>query len=397
MLRRAGYTRSSAALLRDERRLRIIGDWGGASGHIGKRWEEMGTAALRQWVQLHEPASAVAELASRAELRDLFDALGMTNPDTVLVSREDDSLLLRPVDLKWTLEVASYRQISAAALKDLVAAAGPPLASVIASTVGGGEGECAIHCPASREIPANWKFADGFFFAVDSEANRRYLTSDANARQEYPIEQSEVVFQAVDPREFFGSLPGWGQALRLATLDRSLHALASIDRAAGYYRLGAGVRGALLKLKASVFSPEPSNGDVEQEVEQEMEALIARRRLASSADVVASLEPELARRAERQQRLRDLCRSPFSFEQFKSRLSSRGLDLDSIADHEKRIALIERYRLIARRHRDRVVTMGQSLVQSGLSDTQALAALEKRADEFQRRAAADAEQVLADL
>ena len=365
--------------------MRIIGDWGGASGHIGRRWEELGTEALSRWVEKHLPSARVADLASRENLRALFDSLGITNPDTVLAEASDGRTVLRPVDLKWTLEVASYRQISGAALADLLAAAGEPLARVIADALGGDEGS-----PDGRT--REWVTEDGFFFVVDSLANRRYLSSEANSRQEYPLEPSEVVFQAIDPTQFFGPLPGWEQALRLASLDRSIHSLGSIDGATAYYRLGAGLRGALLRLNTPIFSPDLADGDVEQELEN----LIASRRPANSAAVIAALEPDLARRAERQQRLRELTRSPFTFDQFRARLSSRGIDLDAVAEPVEKNRLVERYRLIARRHRERLIKAGQSLLARGFTEAQALVALEKRTAEFEQRAAADAQAILQD-
>ena len=386
-LRRVSLPLSAAALLQDERRLRVIGDWGSASGHIGRRWEEIGTTALAEWVKGHLPGARLANLADREDLRKLFGSLGLTNPDAVLVQDRDGRSLIRPIDLKWTLEVASYRQISASALAELLAAAGEPLARVIHDAAfDGGDGRVEM-------TTRDWVPEDGFFFVVDSAANRRYLSSAANSSQEYPLEPSEVVFQPVGPTECFSPLPGWELATRLADLDRSTYSLRSVDGAAAYYRLGAGVRGALLKLKTAIFVSEPAECDVIRPFEH----LLSEHRLASSAAVVAALEPDLARRAERHDRLRAVCRSPFAFEQFREKLARRGIDLDGITDYAERDALLARYRLVARRHRERVIKAGQNLMARGFTEVKALVALEKRAAEFQQRAAADAEQALANL
>ncbi len=71
--------------------------------------------------------------------------------------------------------------------------------------------------------------------------------------------------------------------------------------------------------------------------------------------------------------------------------------MDAITDHQERTSLIERYRLIARRHRDRVVKAGQSLLAGATSEAQALATLEKQAAELKLRAEADAARIMADV
>src|SRR5439155_16772028 len=94
---------------------------------------------------------------------------------------------------------------------------------------------------------------DGLFLAPEHAANRAFLHGRNNRRQEHPIDPRQIVFEVVDGREFFSPLPGWEVGLALATHEGARRTLDSLEGAEHFYRLGAGVLGALTARKRSIF------------------------------------------------------------------------------------------------------------------------------------------------
>jgi len=374
-----------SATLPDGRALWTIGDWGNASEHIGRRWEEVGFAALTAALA-DRPAlaggelRAVLNLTTDPALQEQFSSLGLPNPDVVLLVEGKDGLCLRPVDLKWSLETASYHQISAGELQALVTAARPQFAALLQ----------AVGVPA-----LTGSYRDGFFFAPDSRPNREFLTSPANRRQEYALEPHEVVMVPVDPVAFFSPLPGWALAERLARIDRVTTLSTVLETAERYYRLGAGIQGALVKLRTPLFSPEPAAVDVLEAFED----LARQVRPLTSANLLRAIERPMQARAERLQRLRQLHRCPYTFRDLLQDLAGHGIVVpedDTPEGRQARRPWVQIHRTVAAEHRQAINQAGMRLLASGLNEVQALEVLERRQEAFARQARERARQLLAE-
>jgi hypothetical protein len=360
------------------RRLWEIGSWGNASDHIGQHWELVGQTTLRArlkedrqlWAGPRPPRPLF--LVDKPELQAQFQSFGLTNPDALLLDRDGDATLARPVDFKWSLETASYRQISGDSLAELLAKAGSSLPSSIAEALD----LASVGSSATR---------DGLFYSPDSRPNRQFLASPANRQQEYPLEPKDVVFEAVDGAAFFGALSWWPQARRLAELDRATRSLELLDGAERYYRLGAGVGGAILRLHTSIFATEPPELDVASEVEDTLREY----RLRSSLELVEYFRKLMESRNERLRRARELARCPYGFREMLGDLARLGVHV-SLEDENSRVER-ERWgklhRQIADAHRAVVNAAGLALAEAG-SEASALAALERRRPEFELKARA---------
>lgn len=356
-----------------DRRLREIGDWGEAGRFIGSRWEELGITRLRDWQRTEQPETTVVPLVGDPALGDLLRRVGVTNADVILATPVGREWLLRPLDLKWTLELATYTQISATALDDLLAKAGDELIAPLRAALGGSIGQL--------------RSADGFFVSPPSDSNRAFLDSPHNRRREYPIEQHEVLFLPGEPSEIFADLPGWREALVVAGLDRIADPLASLDRAERYYRLGAGIRGALTKLATSLFADEPTALDVAAR----LTALITEVRPRGSVDLIDHVTPAMAHRQGLVARLRGLTRPPVSFGEVISLLVKRGITVargtaTDAAARAVREPWTETYRDVMAHHRRRMLRLGQELGKRGFSDEAALDHMAERLPAYEAQA-----------
>src|SRR5512133_1056699 len=203
---------------RDLRRERLAGNWGGASEHIGSRWEELGMQALRDqlaagvpWPYDNATVLKLVPLAGDEALQLALSRAGLPNPDVIVALEIEGSPALQALDFKWNLEFASYGQIRAEATEALMLRQVKPLAALLKHELG--------------TDPTPMRTVDGLLFSPKLPVNHWFLTSEQNQRQEYPIEEGEVVFEEVDPFHFFEPLPGWEMAKLLAVLDRSAQQL----------------------------------------------------------------------------------------------------------------------------------------------------------------------------
>ena len=361
------------------RRLWEVGSWGNASDHIGQHWERVGGDALkarvgsdrRLWLAACPPRPI--SLVDDDGLQARFQGLGLTNPDALLLDRVGDAMVARPVDFKWSLETASYRQISGSSLGELLSQVGAPLTTLVAEELGLG----ALESIETR---------DGLFYSPDSRPNRQFLESPENRRQEFPLEGKDVAFEAVDGVAFYGALPWWPQARRLAELDRSVRGLEQLEGAERYYRLGAGVGGAILKLQTSIFAGEPPVVDVAPEVEQ----CLQEHHYRTSLELLEHFRKLMETRNERLRRARDLARCPYSFREMLADLAQLGVQvsLDDEQSREDREWWGRVHRLITEAHRAAVNAAGRQLTAETGSEAAALAALERRRPELELKARA---------
>lgn len=353
----------------DITRLRAIGEWGQASRRIGARWEELGAGLLGAGVEGLDPLG-ILSICTDPELQSALASTGSKNPDLVIIFESAGQIILQPADLKWSLDVASYRQISANVLSALIEQV-PRL----------GEALRALLPPEARHLP--WQPRDGIFVSPRTYLNERFLTSPENQKQEYPIEPSEVLFIAVKAYDFYEPLPGWRTAEELARLDGSARGLGQIDTADRYYHLGAGVAGALLALPRSIFDDEPTI-DPHREVER-FRAFLKTISPPSTAMVVDRLGVQMRHRRDHQRQLRDLLRSAFNFGNLASELTGAGLATGGDNESELRRRFGELFRSLIDSDDAEIRQAGRELVAKGASDAQALEQLAARRDSFARR------------
>jgi hypothetical protein len=383
-----GVMKGGVHSARELRRERLVGNWGGASEHIGQRWEELGLRLLRD--RLASPGSTwpldgyrpveTIELAGDDALQTALGRAGLPNPDLILIAENGSGeRALQALDFKWNLEFASYGQIRAEAIEDLLEKGIKPLQALLARSI--------------EVAPADMPVLDGLLFSPDLPVNRWFIDSEQNARQEYPIEPQEVVFQKVDPFEFFSVLPGWEMAVLVARVDRSDGRLQALETAEHYYRIGAGLLGAAAQLKVSVFVRQPPA----VEAEYAMSWLRAKVRPPSSAGFVQHAEKLMAARGQLQLRLRNLTRSPFRFADLADALKVRGVTLPEResglppAERERWGGLLRR---VATEHKEIIYRTGLRLTETGLSDAEALTRLEADSRRYIERARARAEQLI---
>ena len=359
----------------DITRLRIVGEWGQASRYIGSRWESVGLDLLRAGVD-GQTTLGILGVCTDPELQGLLASTGSKNPDVVLVLGGDHEAILQPADLKWSLDVASYRQISARVLDVLLEQVSQL-----------GESLRALLPPEASGLP--WRTRDGIFVSPKTYLNQRFLTSSENLKQEYPIEPSEVLFMTVETFGFYEPLPGWPTARELARLDGSARGLAQIDTADRYYHLGAGVAGALVSLERSIFDEEAAIDPAEEA--DRLRDFLKSVSPPSTAMAVDRLGVRMRQRRELSRQLRDLTRSSMSFASFAAALVEAGLASADELESDLRRRFTDLYRSLVEAEEVEIRKAGRELLAKGASDVEALDQLDRRRDTFARRLRARAQ------
>ena len=369
-----------------------IGDWGGASGQIGRRWEEVGSGALGDLVGRASPTHpeyvprAALSFATDEACQAALHAVGLTHADAILLGSLGGRLALQPVDFKWSLEVAQRGQIGAEALQALLEADLPAVHQALESAI---EPNSWEFDHADRRLPPLERLTllNGLFLAPEHADNRAFLLSQANRHQEHPLDPRQVVFEPVNGRGFFSALPGWELGVLLAAQEGAGRALDRLEGAEYYYRLGAGVLGALLARRRSIFDTDVPKIDAPEELAR----LRREQRLRTTPQLVEYLRRAMAARTDLTRTFSQLGRSLYPFGAFRITLKSQGITLP----HRSQASPDSRnwsrlYGPIQRELSARLLDEGRALVASGLSDVQALAALRARGPELARHAAATA-------
>jgi hypothetical protein len=330
-----------------------VGDWGRASEHIGVRWEEVAGPLARN--AIGESNYLVVLAATPTLMADVLGS-GLPHADALRSWPEDGSLALEPLDFKWSLETASARQVSQETLVRLLAAELPSLATAL---------ELARQ-ELGLDVDAPVQPRDGRFVAPEHPANRAALRAEPGLPS---------LLLPVEPRTFFGPLPGWPAARVLARWEGSdLDRLRSVEAVERYYRLGAGATGGLVRLHTGLFDTEPPPIDAA--------ALLGSLRAAGHAAtlnlLLLYLEQRLAERKSLDERLAQLPRAAYPFGRLRADLARAGVARTIL---ESRGALGRAYAEVIRDVAIAVRTAGQELVQSGQT---AEAALEQLAATPQR-------------
>jgi hypothetical protein len=374
------------------RELWRVGDWGGASAQIGRRWELVGAAALERLVDRPSPnqpgfvARAAVSFVDDPTLERAIHGAGLTNADAMLLGPLEGRLALQPVDFKWSIEVAGPEQVAGDSLRALLEADVPELHAALQACLESIRWE-------SRELPPldELVLLDGLFVAPRHAANDAFLASPANQRRERPLSPNEVVFQTVDGLDFFSPLPGWELAEILAAQEGARRALQTVEGAERYYRLGAGVLGALLARGQSIFDSSPPPIDSAGE----LGALRRAQRLATTEQLIAHLDRVMSARSELKKSFNQLGRTAFPFGAYRKRLHQTGVQLperEEAGPADRRWSRL--YGLTQRELSQRLLLEGRALVAAGQTDAQALASLQARGAELAREAGAIAERLI---
>jgi hypothetical protein len=350
------------------RQLWRIGDWGSASEHIGARWEAVGVGCLNGLLGVersgpggapYTPRRALV-LAAEPALAAAVQAHGKSHADALLIGEQGGRPVLEPVDFKWTLETANPKQVGADVLGALLEEPPPLLAERLAELLG--------EFPAAEPL-----HHDGIFLAPDSRDNRDHLAPRG------PLDPEWAHLCPVDGLEFFSPLVGWDVARALATLDGA-H-LGRLESAEKYYRLGAGVLGALRRLEAGIFAEAPPEIDGPAALAR----LRRERRLGSVCDVIAYLDRALAARGELVDKLREVERAGYPFGRFREDLAKRGARTGGPGDRR----FNRLYGAIMKVVGQHVRAEGRRLVGAGRTELEALAALATDAARWQAIARAE--------
>jgi hypothetical protein len=372
---------------RDLRRERLVGNWGGASEHIGRQWEEVGLQALGAqiasgliWPLSGAEVRKIVPLAGDEALQTALSRAGLPNPDVIVgLEMDGTGLALQALDFKWNLEFASYGQIRAEATEALMQRNVRPLASLLTGELG--------------TDPAALSAVDGLLFAPDLPVNQWFLESEQNSRQEYPIEPAEVVFEKVEPFGFFSPLPGWEMCTLLAKADRSEGRLESLEGAEHYYRIGAGLQGGVAQMQVSVFVRKPP----EVSALAAFDWLRARIKPPSSAGFLQLAERLMSTRSALVARLRIVTRSPFRVADLAEVLKKKGIPLperEEALPPKEREQWGELLHRVAVEHRELLYRTGLRLVEAGLADAEALTRIETDSRRFVERARLNAEKLI---
>jgi hypothetical protein len=346
-----------------------IGDWGRASEHIGARWEHVAGELARGHL---DPADQLVVLAATPSLMSEVLSSGLPHADALRAWRENSHLALEPLDFKWSLETASARQVSSETLSRLLAAELAALGSALAGA----------RVTLGLDPEAELEPRDGRFVAPVHPANHAALL----AEPELP-----TLLLPVEPRPFFEPLPGWQAARELARLESTdIERLKSIEAIERYYRLGAGVEGALSRLEAGLFETEPRKVDAAE--------LIGELRRAGRArtlnQLLLHLQRELEQRKALDERLTQLPRSAYPFGRLRSDLQKLGVPRAVL---DGRGALGRAYAEATREMLSAVREAGRQLVATGVTPTQALDQLAAEPQRWSAIGATQARQIAARL
>jgi hypothetical protein len=340
------------------RQLWRIGDWGGASEQIGRQWETLGARCLEGLIGVERPGPdgraylprRALVLAAEPELAAAVQANGKSHADAILIGVQADRCVLEPVDFKWTLETANPRQVGAEVLGELLT--GPP--ALLATRLG----EAMADLPSPEE-PI---YHDGIFLAPDHAENRAQLAPIGS------LDPAWAVLYPIDAADFFPPLPGWDVALALARSDGAF--LGSVESSERYYRLGAGVLGALRRLQSSVFDESLPSVDGP--------ALLAQtrreRRLTTTGEVIAYFDRALLARSEVVDRLREVERASYPYGRFREDLTARGLSAP--ASNDRRWSRV--YGAVMKELASEIRAEGRRMRARGNNDATVLAQLDEQ-------------------
>ncbi len=382
---------------------RLIGAWGEASALIGRRWEELGLTLLEKRLPWSVPLGAgrtatITHLISVDSGPDAGPALhtaGVSAPDLLLLGTLGRSgrLVIQAADFKVSLDTANPQQVSAARLAGnlpRIASEVPDVAATILA-----QSPSAAYREALTNLMAgnvgSTIVPEGIFIAPDSAFNRWLHQLLANVRpgvrlprlpRGAPAMRSRsdgfqllAHLEPVAPATMLGTLEGWSEAGRLATLDGQCLDAQELTLAERYWRLGAGLHGALRTLYRPVLAQLPTDWDTAPALAR----LMRRVRPTAAAALLSALARAVEQRRPQWAREKEVLRCPVGFRAWLRRAERAGFEVET---GEFAGTVRRKHGSLAASHRQRVTVAARQLHQQRQTNRQVLTALEARSSEW---------------
>jgi hypothetical protein len=399
---------------------RRVGNWGGASQRIGDRWEALVPELLGRQVPWTLPAGggrsltvvAVLGLDAEAESGPALQRAGVSAPDLLLVATGGPGgrCLLRAADCKVSLDTADAAQTAPLRLQATLArvvAGFPAVAAALRrQVVALPDGTARVAAGAALEgaLEGRWDAVaagEGLFIAPDNGFNRWFVSRlEANRRTGAPLGRLPASgprrtaddgpylashLTPVDATTFLAPLAGWSEAGVVAGLDGVDLERIDLSVAERCWRVGVGLRGAVLALRRPLFRPavaEAHPDGTPREVTPGLRQLATRRRLEDSGALVGAVARSLEARRALWEREAALLRTPLGYPAWMSRLR----DLRGGKPGPDGRAL---HRELGQRHRARLLAAAAELSASAPDEGALLDALEGRQVEWREASLAD--------
>jgi hypothetical protein len=415
---------------------RKLGNWGNASKFIGDRWEELAPTLLAPRLPWRVPigpgrtATITAFLALDADptIGGVLQRAGVSAPDLLLVAPNGPGgrTVLRAADCKVSLDTADREQTTPARLQAMftrVASDFPTAASALAAQVEAlPEASRRVVAEAiSAALMADWDRVlawEGVFIAPDNGFNRWFLDlletrcrtgaplgrlPSAGPRRsgafvKGPVDAIQAArlqlpshLEPTTAAEFLAEVPGWTEAELVAELDRVSLATVDLCVAERCWRVGVGLRGAVLALKRRLFYPALPLSSTDVDVPTVLKQLTQRRRVRDSGELVRAVAQFVAARYSAWERETALLRMPLSFPAWSARVGE-ALRAASERGTLARPSTSARamYRDLTRQHGERLVRAARELERAGVTEPDMLDALEARRQAFYEAASTDA-------
>ena len=441
---------------------RRIGNWGTAARDIGDRWEVIGPDLLRRrlpWTVSTGGGRSMQVVSvlslDSGQSGQILQRAGVSAPDLLLIGQIPTSsgakLALRATDLKVSLDTADRAQTSQERLRACfgrIASGFPAVASaLLAEATASGEGRGMASEAIRLALAGDWEsvaITGGLFVAPDSGFNRWFLDEVEQRRRSgrppprlsyrshrrdepsgAPDASASLGFQAhlepITARDFLGGLAGWPEASVVAKCDGIDLDAVDIAVAERCWRVGNGLRGALLAISRRLFLPPSEHLDASghpRDVVSLLRQVAARHRGTSEALIEAISTAVEARRARWEaeamflafpvpyatwaQRFEEARRDGYPSEgaslvdEVAEMLATEDTDQLPRSEEEdaarRSIARSTRtaHREAHQRHRERVLAQARLLIETGVDETGMIAQLETLRDEWSSNVMDDA-------
>jgi hypothetical protein len=460
---------------------RRLGNWGGASQVIGERWEGLVPSLLARHVPWSLPlggghtltATAVLGLDADPVAGRILQRAGVSASDLLLVGtfggggagRPPGRMMIRAADCKVSLDTAEPSQTAPSKLQATFARIAADFPAVVEAL----QRQVAALAPAAQLTAAaalaaalggRWgevTAGEGLFIAPDNGFNRWFLSRlETHRRTGAPLGRLPAsgprrpatpvrgpgaagdppsrphlvaTLEAVDAATFLGPLAGWPEAMIVAELDGvDLHRV-DLVIAERCWRVGVGLRGAVISLRRRLFAPAIADVGPDgrpRDVSAGLRQLTARRKPADSAGLVAAVAHSVDARRPLWERELNLLRCPLSFTAWMAQVDelrrggavepgesppSPAIEVASAADGQEAVASPQAadgpqaesgppgqsgpsgralYRELTARHRRRILDAAEAMAADGADELTALTSLEGRSQEWREAAVADA-------
>jgi len=441
---------------------RRIGNWGTAARDIGDRWEVVGPDLLRRRLPWSVPTGGGRSMQvvsilclDSGQSGQILQRAGVSAPDLLLIGQIATSsgpkLALRATDLKVSLDTADRAQTSQVRLQACFGriASGFPAVenALLAEATASGEGSGMAVEAIRLALAADWDtvaITEGLFVAPDSGFNRWFLEEVEQRRRSgrppprllYRSRRRDEPSGALDAgaslgfqahlepiaaRDFLGGLAGWPEAAIVAKCDGIDLDAVDIAVAERCWRVGNGLRGALLAISRRLFLPPTEHLDASGNPRDVVSVLrqVAARHSGTSEALIEAISTALEARRARWDAEATLLAFPVPYATWAQRfeevrrdgtggdgaslvdevaelLASDGSDqLSASGEEDAARRLIARstrtaHREAHQRHRERVLAEARLLIESGVDETGMIAQLEARRDDWSSHVMDDA-------